>query len=213
MDEELTRAIASDISIISITLLAITFGLFALNWKGFHDLFIKLKREEQIELIKIFTPIILITIVFLFAVVRGKVMYSNWEQLQSYILALFYIILIFFGIFITAKLIKFVIDFLASRKKKENPIKLNPAITIYYMSLWFVGISILCSVFALISSINTALYVESGFDKIDDVNDAKWFLISGVLLFSSCIFTSACAYFIDKTKKGLKIMGKKENSK
>jgi TRAP-type mannitol/chloroaromatic compound transport system permease large subunit len=106
---DLTRQIASDISVISIALMAITFVLISLAWKGINNALLEVEPSTRIEILKKGVIALIPFIVLLGILVHVGSRANNINEFTTYsFYALIGLVGFIILVVILGKLIKFI---------------------------------------------------------------------------------------------------------
>jgi uncharacterized membrane protein len=191
--------IATNITIISLALLAVVFILIALAWKGFENRFIRLSSDDK-KLLGSTVLIPLVPILLLMVVTTWVGTYSpSLVPASAFLtmLGLAAISVLYSAIIGIKKLINIIF-----RKKKtsKNVSKIDELTVLYFMSLIFLGLTVFLCLFAILASMSTAMDLNMGGYQSQDFNSAKWLLSDAVMLFVSGTLGTGYSYLIDRSK-------------
>ncbi|MBI4297231.1 MAG: hypothetical protein HY676_01730 [Chloroflexi bacterium] len=185
MTPDILRQIASDASVISIALLAASFVLISVVWKGFKRPFYALAYEQR----KVLGNFLLITlgpVVFLYTV--ATIVGTGWPDLlqPSGILAMFLLLIVM----VISLVISAIIRLLRRQKRPTTP-RIDGSLATSAFTLAVLGLSVMCNSLALFGVISVALSVDLPNYTKYDFDLSRWLLLDGVALFTSGIFGTA----------------------
>lgn len=193
MTAEQMRTIASDIVVISIALLGVTFILIALAWKGFEPRFAVLTRDQRRAILRILlvtniptlAPMAIVTVVGVYAP----------DMVQVSYFLVFLVLTAMALVYLLAVGVQRLLRHLSSRKANQPPaIKPNSTTLLYTYSLLLLTIAIFCVVFSLTGTITTALQLNSGPYQMQTFDLARWLLVDAVSLLVIGMFCLAVSF-------------------
>jgi hypothetical protein len=199
MTDPTVRQIASDITLIAIALLAVTFVLLSLTWKGFLQRWLKMPSEQRKPLVKT-SFILMIPIILPLGVTTAIGTYWPTIVRASYILVMI-LLAIIATLYILFVGFRKMFRYLLRKQKGLSPIKIDSIAIVYSCSLMLLAMSVFCNAFALIGTINTAMDIHISQYEPQDFNLARWLLTDAVLFFVTGMFASAYAYLDDKSSE------------
>jgi hypothetical protein len=185
MGEEINRAIASDISVISIALMAITFILISLAWKGINTAFLAIESSKRIEVLRKGVIAIIPFILLLTLLITIGIKAKNIDEFDNYIICVLigFVVFIIICIFLE-KLIKHIPKLLNFVNKIKHPFKMNTPAEGYCISLYILGLSVFFNIFSLFYSIIITLDINYIPVDVEDFNTIKWTLIDSIISFT-----------------------------
>jgi len=196
---DVTSNVASNITLISLALLAVVFILIALAWKGFENRFISLSSDEK-KLLGKTVLIPLVPILVLMVVTTWVGTYSPSLVPASAFLTMLGLaaISILYSIIIGIK--KFINFIFRKRKSSKTANKIDETTVLYFMSLIFLGLAVFLCLFAILGSMSTAMNLNMGGYQSEDFNSSKWLLSDSIMLFICGTLGTGCSYLIDRSK-------------
>lgn len=206
MAENEIRQIASDVTVISIALLAVAFILIATSWKGFEKRFLQLDADERKELLnRCFASVIPTLIIFAVMTWVGVNLPSN--QFYSSMTLVFLGFCAIAIIFLIATGIRRLIQV---KRQITKRMKLDETTTLYFICVMFIAISILCCLIAILGSISSALEINFGADQTKSFLEARWLLLDAITFFISGTLGTGVAFIVET---GHKIKGEIKDPK
>jgi len=199
MNDPALRQIASDISIISIALLGVTFILLSIAWRGFLQRWLTMPREQRRPLMK---ASFIMMLPILFPVGVASVIGAYWPTLvQGSVMLFMMLSAVIATIYILFTGFRKLYRYILKKQGEPVPIKLDGTAMIYSYSLMLLAIAVFCNAFALIGTIQTAMDIDIGPFQPENFNFAKWLLTDAVFFFVTGIFTTGYAYLDDKSSE------------
>ena len=196
---DITYNMASNITLISLAMLAVVFILIALVWKGFEERFIALSYDERkslgknvlIQLIPMLSLIVVTTWAGTYSPSFVNA-YAFLTMLALAAMAILYLVII--GI-------KRLIELIFRKKKSVRVVnKIDERAILYFLSLIFLSLTVFCCLFAILGSIPTAMDINIGAYQTQDYNLSRWLLSDAVMLFVSGTFGTGYSYLVDRSK-------------
>ncbi len=199
MNDPALRQIASDISLISIALLGVTFILLSIAWRGFLQRWLTMPREQRRPLVRASFIMIL---PILLPIVVATAVGAYWPTLvqTSYILVIM-LLAVIATLYIVFVGFRKLFRYLLRKQGEPVPIKLDGTSIVYSCALMLLAIAVFCNAFALLGTINTAMDINIGPFQPENFNFARWLLTDAVLFFVGGMFTTGYAYLDDKSSE------------
>jgi len=198
MTHDVMREIASNVTIISLALLAVAFILMSLSWKGFEDKFRSMRRDERRELLK--SSLLPLLLVLLFTGIFTLIgIYSPKTFQISTILVMLGFIVIIILYLVAAGIRK--LYFILRKKRQPTVVKLDEATLIYFISLTYLTISVFYSIFAMIGSIPVAMEIDVIPNQANNFNESRWFLLDSILFFVCGTLATGVSFLMHRTQE------------
>lgn len=199
MNDPALRQIASDISIISVALLGVTFILLSIAWRGFIQHWLTMPREQRRPLVRV-SFIMILPILLPIGVASAVGAY--WPTLaQSSVMLVMMLLAVIATIYILFSGFRKLYKYLLKKQGEPVPIKLDGTAIVYSYSLILLAIAVFCNAFALLGTINTAMDMYISPFQPENFNFARWLLIDAVLFFVSGMFATGYAYLDEKSSE------------
>ena len=198
MNEQLMQYIATNIMLISLGLLASTLILISQSWRGFLDSYGKSSRESR----KPFKVPLLFISGLSSAVFLTTIYIGSWNA--ALLPAAGFAVLI---IFLISMAIVLLVDGL-SRLLRGQPLILHRSshtsstefadttLLSYTLAIFFLSWTLLCVVFAMVGSINTAVDVVVSTNTKDNFEFSRWSIIVATSSLGMALLSQGFAAFI-----------------
>jgi len=198
MISDAVQNLSSDIVIISIALLGVNFLVVALVWRKFVSSIMKISiywRKQYLKVILVFFVIPVLLPVTAFTVV-GVYYPSLARNSALLVLMLVAAILFLYSLF---KAIGGVINRI--RRIKEPSMKLDGNILICFECMICLGLSVFCSLFALLGASSTALGIYIHENQVESFNWSRWVLNDAILLFVIGVVQMGYLYLLERRSR------------
>ena len=192
------RNLSSDVVIISIALLGVILILIALVWRRFLSSVMTLslywrRQYLKIILITFVVPVLIPLVVYTIV----GVYYPSLAQ-NSVLL----VIMLIAGILFLYNLFK-AIGWVINRIRNVNKlkIKLDGHILICIQCTFCLGLSALCSLFALLGASSSALDIYIGQNQVETISWSRWLLNDAIILLVIGIVQTGFLYMLDRRSR------------
>ncbi len=194
------RNVSSDVVVISIALLGVITILIALAWKRFLSSIMTLSIYWRREYLKITSITFVIPVLIPLVVYTAVGVYYPSLAQNSVVL----VMMLIGGIsilYLLVKAIRWVINRIRGIRKANINIKLDSNILICIQCTFCLGLSAMCSLFALLGASPGALDINIGQNQVENYNWSRWILDDAILLFVMGALQMGFLYMLDRRSR------------
>jgi hypothetical protein len=195
------RSMSADTVVISIALLGVIFILAALVWRKFTSNLMTLSlywRRQYLKIVFITFGIPVLIPVSVYTIVG--VYYPSLAPSSA--LLVFMLLSAVAFLYLLFRAGRWVVDRIRRvRKPKEFRRKLDTSVLVSTQCMICLGLSALCSLFALFAAGSSALDIYVGQSEVESFNWSRWILNDAIFLFVIGAFLTAFLYMMDRRSR------------
>lgn len=191
MTDDYIRGLSSDIVVISVALLGVTFVAMALVWQRFRSSVMPLPRYWMRQYFKATLVVFAIPVLCPVAAAVVVGVYYPFLVRDSVLLVMIAVTGILL-LYVLSRGVRWVVN--RMRRRRDTVRKLDADVLVCIVGMLCLGLSASCSLFALLGASPSALAIHLDERQIENLNWARWILNGGILLFVIGVFEMSLLY-------------------